>query len=281
MPRKQIIKKELNDKFYTNPKIAEYYFNELKNILQQFNINVDYFVEPSAGSGSFSSLLSENDFAFDLIPEQLYDGILIKEQDWFTVTENDLKDGKMCIIGNPPFGNRNDLSKGFIKHACKLSTCKVIAFVLPSVFDKLTMQKVFNDEWKLIYNNSLPENSFILDSDPYHVPCVFHVWVRDTEDEISTNLREKEIPLENGIIEFCSKDEATHFVFGAAPHKVIDKDAVLSNNRGYYFKCIMNEDNVVDLFRTISWKDYGKSSVNGGVFWVTKQQIVKIITNIG
>lgn len=281
MPKNKIVKKELNDKFYTNPEIAKKYFQVLLAVIEEYNLGIDYFVEPSAGSGSFSSLLSDYDFAFDLVPEQSYDGLEIIQKDWFTVTDQDLKSGSMCIVGNPPFGNRNDLSKGFIKHAISLDSCKAIAFVLPAVFDKITLQKVFDRDWKLLYNETLPDDSFLLNGTTYHVPCVFHIWVRDEEDSISTDLREKEIPLENDIIDFCSKDEATHFVFGAAPQKVIDKSEVLSNNRGYYFKCKKSEEEVIKLFKNITWKEHGKSSVNGGVFWVTKQQIVKIISNRG
>lgn len=279
MPKNKIIKKEINDKFYTNFDVAKKYFNKVKCIIKDFNIDIEYFIEPSAGGGAFSSLLSENDLAFDLVPETEYNGIEIVQKDWFTFDEHCLKDGNFCLIGNPPFGTKNDLSKKFIKHAMQFRDCKMIAMVLPEVFDKLTTQKIFNIDWKLLYSDKLPKKSFLLNNVEYHVPCVFQVWVLDINNDIDVNYREVKLSLENPYIEFCDKSEATHYLFGAAPQNIIDKNDVLPNNRGYYFKCISDEDFVLEKIKNTNWKLHGKSSVKGGVFWLTKQEIVKILTN--
>ena len=56
------------DQFYTKEDIAIKYFNKLKEII---NIdNVDYLIEPSAGTGSFFNLLDSNKrIGLDLDPK--------------------------------------------------------------------------------------------------------------------------------------------------------------------------------------------------------------------
>jgi len=99
-------------------------------------IDYDLVIEPSAGNGAFSRNIKHNNFiALDIEPEN--DKII--QQDWFEYKPN--QEGDILVIGNPPFGKRNMLSKKFIQHA--MTFAKTIAFILPDVYNKHTLQSVF------------------------------------------------------------------------------------------------------------------------------------------
>ena len=264
MPKSQIIKKEINDKFYTSPEIAELCFSDLLSL----GLPTDLYVEPSAGNGSFYNLLPEGSIGIDIEPE--LDGLIKLDYFKFKAPDNI---NNVTIIGNPPFGERNNLTRRFIKKASTESS--TIAFVLPEVFSKPVVQKVFPESFKLIFERELPPNSFLLNGTPYNVYSVFQVW---TSLETSfPDLRKKyTIPTGTADFIFSNKDNSDFFVFGSAPKKCILPDLVNDKNRGYYIKLSDNvlAENVIRVFQSSNWKEFGKSSVNGGVFWLTKQELI-------
>ena len=257
MPINKIKQKCKNDKFYTKPKVAEHCLDVLLSFVDSDN----YFIEPSSGSGSFSDLLPNNHIALDIEPENEK----IAKMDFF-----DFEVPKhSVVVGNPPFGERNTLTKKFIKHSLN---AKCIAFVLPSVFCKETLQKVFPENWSLVYNEILPDNSFTFNGKDYHVPCVFQIWLKD--DTVHDNLRESMKPVfKTDDFTFTNKEDANCFMFGAAPHKIVEIEEVTCNNRGYW---IHASPEIIERLRNIPWKKYALSSVNGGVAWYTKKQILNI-----
>lgn len=249
------MKSEL-DKFYTNPKVAE----NCVNVLKKYVSKTDVLIEPSAGNGSFSSLL--NCTAYDIAPERND----IIQKNWF-----DVELPNECVVfGNPPFGNRNDLTKKFITHS--LQNAKIIAFVLPKVFQKKTMQSVFPDNWSLVENIPLPKNSFLLENKPYHVPAVFQIWIKDHP----INNRES-IKFTQKTDDFEFSKNGEWFIFGAAPHKIIPSKEKLLNNRGYTF---YSNEEIVERLRKIDWKKHALSSVSGGVAWFSKQQIITVYNEV-
>ena len=110
-----------NDKYYTSPELAKYCVDKTKEIIGEDNI-VEY-VEPSAGSGVFLDYLDKPYLAYDIEPEDSR----VTKADWLEVNL-DYKKGR-CIIGNPPFGNRNTLIVKFYKQAIQF--CDYISFILP------------------------------------------------------------------------------------------------------------------------------------------------------
>lgn len=260
MPKKKIIKKHDLDKFYTNPSVAEFCYGRLLSFVKD-----ETLVEPSAGDGSFYKILRSPKIGFDVDTE--CDGVILG--DWFDQSVP----LDSVVVGNPPFGNRNDLTKRFIQHSLPYAKC--IAFVLPAVFKKETLQTVFPKNWILVDSVDLPRDSFLLNGEDYHVPCVFQIWLNsDKYPEQYKNLRESVKPeLVIADFEFTNdKDAADYFVFGAAPHKLILPSEVNENNRGYYLKS--NVQNLAKRFKAIDWKKHSHSSVNGGVAWFTKKQII-------
>ena len=116
-----LIAKIQNDKYYTSPELAKYCVEKTKEIIGSENITE--YIEPSAGAGVFLDYLDKPYLAYDIEPE---DDRIIK-QDYLTV-DLEYKKGR-CIIGNPPFGNRNTLIVKFFKKSIELADC--IAFILP------------------------------------------------------------------------------------------------------------------------------------------------------
>lgn len=261
MPVNPIKMKDALDRFYTKDAVAKACIDKL----YPFCNEDDLFIEPSAGGGSFFRQLPPNKIGLDLSPAT--EGVIL--HDWLTypVPQDSV------VVGNPPFGTRNVLTKAFIKHS--LEAAKVIAFVLPCVYRKETMQAVFPQDWLLAFSDELPENSFLLDGEDYHVPCVFQIWLKKSVYEGLTDIRESsKVKITTEAFTFCKKDEADFFVFGASPSKIIEKELVLPNNRGYYIK--QKAEGLKEDFSRIDWKARANSSVSGGVAWYSKQEIINI-----
>ena len=251
------------DKFFTKKIVADLCLDSLYPYVKSW----DYFIEPSAGDGIFLDCLKYPDkIGYDISIDRpdLY------QRDWLLTNPN--KYG-VVIYGNPPFGKRGNLINAFIKHSIKYA--KLIAFILPSTFRKETKQKVFPSNWKLLSDITLPENSFTLDGDDFHVPCCFQVWGMDIHFPENYDLRaSKQIKLATCDFEFVDKEQSTHFIFGAAPHRIIDKSLVKDTNRGYYI--LSKNEQVIERLKNIDWKPHALSGVSGEVAWFTKQMLIDV-----
>ena len=249
------------DKFYTKASVALDCINKL-------NLNdYDCIIEPSAGNGSFFNQINHNNtIGLDLMPEHS----TIQIQDWFKY-QIDTKYKNVLIIGNPPFGKRNSLSKSFITHASSFANVKTIAFVLPDVYKKHTLQKVIPKDFRLKEIHDLPKEAFEIDGVSYHVPCSFFIFERSEGKCLRFDPSKY---VESYDFTFSNKNDYDFFIKGAAPATPIDIPS--STNRGYYIKVKQgfNIDNVKNNFRKTIWN--GFSSVNGGVSWFTKPEIIKL-----
>ena len=136
-----------NDKYYTPDHIVEYCVNKTEEIIGRDNITE--YLEPSAGSGVFLKYLNKPYKAYDIEPESN----LVIKQDYLKLHLN-YKKGR-CIIGNPPFGIKNNLSVKFYKKAIKEGD--FISFILPiSQFD--STQSLY--EFDLIYSEDLNKQMY-------------------------------------------------------------------------------------------------------------------------
>lgn len=109
------------DKYYTNDKLAKYCVEKTKEIIGEENITE--WLEPSAGAGVFLNHLPSNTVAYDIEPE---DSRVIKQD--FLELDLDYKKGR-CVIGNPPYGNKNVLVSRFINKSKEIGD--YISFILP------------------------------------------------------------------------------------------------------------------------------------------------------
>lgn len=151
-----------NDKYYTSPDLAKYCVEKTKEIIGEDNITE--YIEPSAGSGVFLDYFDKPYLAYDIEPE---DERIVKA-DWLEI-DLDYKKGR-CVIGNPPFGVKNNLSVAFYKKSIPI--CDYIAFILP-ISQYKNDTKLF--EFDLVYSEDLKERLF---SDRA-VHCSFNIYRRN------------------------------------------------------------------------------------------------------
>ena len=169
---KQETRKQL-DKFYTSPEAAQSFLMDVNGIINLSHY--DNVIEPSAGNGSLLNYLPTDTIALDLLPER--EDII--QQDFF---DYNFPTGKNILISNPPFGNRSRMAIDFFNKAAE--SCEVICMIIPVTWEKYSIQKQLNEDWHLVFNDRLPEKSFLLAGKPYRVRCTKQVWVRsDLNDD--------------------------------------------------------------------------------------------------
>jgi len=175
------LKRNTIDKYYTKGAVVELCINYIK---EHISIDKnDLIIEPSAGNGAFIEgikTLSLNYIFYDIDPEN---GEIMKGD--FLLGDYDVLKSKfenIHIIGNPPFGRQSSLGIKFIKKSCEF--CKSISFILPKSFKKDSLRRTFPLNFHLIFENDLPDKSFLVDGVEYNVPCIFQIWEKKTVNRV-------------------------------------------------------------------------------------------------
>lgn len=168
------------DKFYTKDEVAKQCVQFLYEICPEAKDQP--CIEPSAGAGAFLPYLPAQTIAYDIAPEKPD----IIEQDFLTLEPPQAR--TYTIVGNPPFGKRSRLAVQFFNHAAQFGD--IIAFILPVSFMKWSVQKQLASDFALVAYRYLEPESFLCNSVPYSVRCVFQIWKRGG----SVDLRLKSAP---------------------------------------------------------------------------------------
>lgn len=192
------LKRDITDKYYTKSSVVDICINRIR---EKLNIDEnDLIIEPSAGDGKFidkiKTLTKYYNF-YDIKPEHNE----IEEQDFLELETTIIQDiyTNIHIIGNPPFGRQSTLALQFIEKASKFATS--ISFILPKSFKKDSIKDKIPLNFELLYEEDLPENSFLIDNIEHDVPCVFQIWRK-------TNInRKKKEKLEPTFFKFVKKTE--------------------------------------------------------------------------
>lgn len=152
--------------------------------LSQLNVKNPFFVEPSAGSGSFFKLLNhQKRIGLDIEPKDKN----IKKKDFLMWQYDGMEKNNVVVIGNPPFGRRSKIAIEFFNKSAEFA--HTIGFIVPVQFRKYSVHSKLNSNYKLIAEKFLPENSFITeDGNDFNVNCVFQIWTKK-----NTTLRNKRI----------------------------------------------------------------------------------------
>ena len=163
---KSLGQKNVLDKFYTKKDVALFCISQLD--IQDY----DMIIEPSAGSGNFSSQI-DGCIAYDIAP----DGPGIQKQDFLMLeVDENMINKKVLVIGNPPFGIQNNMAIAFFNHSAKFAD--TIAFILPKSFRKQSIQNKLSLEFSLVQDIDLNSKSFQLNGEDYDVPAIFQIWKR-------------------------------------------------------------------------------------------------------
>lgn len=143
-----------NDAFYTPDNIARSCVEDFYKEKPEYKgLKV---VEPSAGGGAFIRALEGQGIdveAYDVAPK--YEGIV--EAD-FLITEVDLRN--KVVIGNPPYGYQNNLTKKFIKRSFEQGA-EAVGFLLFSGI--LSYSHLKNIGYKLEYYKRIDSVNFLDD----------------------------------------------------------------------------------------------------------------------
>lgn len=163
-------KRQVTDEaYFTSPKLASQCFDALA---AQFDLeSFELLVEPSAGDGVFLDLMPEDRrIGIDLHPRHPE----IVQQD-FLLWRPDFADGRVLVLGNPPFGQRAAIAVRFLEHAATFAD--VIALILPRSFNKDTFQRRVPAFFHLVYARDC-DDYFLLGNKEHEVKTVFQVWER-------------------------------------------------------------------------------------------------------
>ncbi len=245
-----MIKSEVtNDQFYTKDAVAHTLIKKLQNKYK----NIDMYIEPSAGSGSFYNFLPKGKrIGLDIDPKHKE----IKKQDFFSFDSSNLikSYSSICVVGNPPFGKNSSLAIKFFNHSA--SFAKYIAFIVPRTFRKESVINRLNKHFHLVYEEILEKKSFkLVDNTDYSVPCTFQVWEWKSFKRKAI-LRSKN----HKDWSWVSKEENPKFAIrrvGVNAGKIFKFDKNISPSSHYFIKC---DSQVFDNFRKLFEKMYSKEN---------------------
>lgn len=228
------------DKYYTTTEVAQYCIDVTQEVL--YHRPITEIVEPAAGSGSFSLLLS-GCLAYDIEPEHPS----IEQRDFFEY-QWEYKQGRLWI-GNPPFGSRCHLANAFFKR-CSLFG-DYIAFIMPAA-QYNNSQRCY--EFDLIHSELLPKGTVFTDRS---VNTCFNVYVRPKEGPYTGPPR-YEIPGFK-IIEINKghKDPPTEYDLALVAWGVIGTEEVRGQEphaNTFYFQIDRpDKDRIINLLREADW----------------------------
>lgn len=240
-PVVQDLSREL-DQFYTDPNYAKHFLDIVNKTvdLSQYSL----LLEPSAGTGSFFNLMDPNKrVGLDLDPKA--DGIIETDFfDWVAPHRN------IATIGNPPFGKNAGLAVKFFNHSAKFS--KVIAFVIPRTFRKASVINRLDDNFHLVYDETVPENSFIFKGNQYDVWCCAQIWVRKDEKRLGIpTLKFDAVSKWFEKVSPAESDFSVQRVGGKAGTVRTEDFRHFSDQSHYYLKA--HDPRVIDIFRRIDF----------------------------
>lgn len=251
------------DKYYTKASAVQTCLGAIAGKLQ----TCDLVVDPSAGDGAFADAICHNNkLAMDISPGGCGKTPILRA-DWLAYSLPQ-KARRAAVVGNPPFGRGNKLSRAFLRRAFSFANVRMVAFVLPNVYNKHTQQRIVPKEWRISGIVPLGENPFTLGGRDFHLPCSFFVFEKggagcDLRFDPARHCESTD---------FCwgTKADFDLFVFGAAPRKITTTP--VANNRGHYLKAKIAVPELARRIRAVNWR--GNSSASGGVYWLTKSEFV-------
>lgn len=254
------------DKYYTKPLAVRHCIDAL--FAANLDHEYDLVIEPSAGAGAFlHAFPHKNKIGMDIDPEHCG----ITRQDWLAYIPSP-KYRSILVIGNPPFGQYHSLSTAFIHHAMRYANVQTVAFVLPNVYKKYTRQRVIAPGWRIANIAALPRNSFTLLGEDYHVPSAFFIFDYSQGKDLRCDPNKYS---ETKDFTFGRSDDFDIFVFGASPKKITKYPT--ANNRGHYLKSKISVDRLIDRIKSVDW--VGCSAASGGVYWLTKYELLEQYNN--
>lgn len=238
-------KKVVLDQFYTHPNVVNECLTIWDNIITL--TNNDLVIEPSAGTGAFSSNI--NCIAYDLDPKDPN----IIQQDFLKLDLTIYGNNTLNFIGNPPFGKSSQLAFAFINKITDCPQTNSFAFILPVSFNREWVQNRINPYFHL--KESIYVNDFIANGKNKKVKCCFQVWVKEDKRRELFNMKPQ-----TNLITFVSDPtkEYCDFKIGnkkTAGHVYIGTHTSIKENKTTYKGIIVHNDKFKKILRAFARKN--------------------------
>lgn len=185
------------DQYFTRPEIARECLKALEGLLGSLVTAATFWVEPSAGHGSFLSPLLEagrRAWGGDIHPQHPR----VAHHNYLTDPLPPPPAGadRTVVVGNPPFGRKAKLAGAFINQALRHGG--LVAFVVPLQLRKWSAQRHLLAGARLLMDITLDEEAFLFLGKPYKLRCCFQVWTTWDETTLpGPNLRLTHAPRAN------------------------------------------------------------------------------------
>ena len=256
---KSLGQKDTLDRFYTKREVVQ----ECVGLIDLTSFDV--IIEPGAGDGAFLDCLPKRAIGYDIKPAR--EDII--EQDWFKLDKSQFK-GRILVIGNPPFGQQSTLAVRFFNTSAQFAN--TIAFILPLSFKKDSVQNRLDLSFFLTQERILPENSFLLNDEPYGVPCVFQIW-----EKRASKREPKKLPTTCDFLTFVDKavaDIRIARVGGNAGKASLDLDKSTASN--YFIKNLTGLSNE-ELIGVINGTIFPSIAFTVGPKSLSKGELIDIL----
>jgi len=159
------------DQFYTNPDVALRCYQKLTSTVD--TNQYDIHLEPSAGSGSFFSIMDHGKrVGIDKDPKTED----VTRMDFFDYQP--IAGERYMVVGNPPFGKISSLAIQFFNKSAEFAHC--IAFIIPRTFKRVSVQNRLNLNFHLLHSEDLPVSPCCF-TPHMSAKCCFQIWVKREE----------------------------------------------------------------------------------------------------
>jgi hypothetical protein len=261
------------DQFFTPVDTVKYCYNVFCNKMKELNISIKdyYYIEPSAGDGSFMKVLPQDKtIGLDIEPR----GPNIIQQDYLTWTP--LEQQKYIVFGNPPFGLRGSLALRFINHSYKFAD--FVCFILPQLFESdgkgVPRKRVLG--YNLIYSEKIKTVFYEPNKKEMNINVIFQIWSKNIKNEIY-DVKEinKEIlsvySLSDGGTTSSTRNKEMLYkcdiyipstCFGKENMKWYDNFEKLPNRKGYGVVFHKDKEENINKFKNIKWETISFLSTN-------------------
>ncbi|MBP3253799.1 MAG: hypothetical protein J6M30_04765 [Bacteroidales bacterium] len=234
------------DQFFTDRKVAEKLVKTAKSVISSYEKSIDDFVwiEPSAGDGVFYDLFPKDKrIGIDILPLR---NEFIKSD----YLQYRLPDGKLIVMGNPPFGHRGVTALEFINHSDK---AEYVCFILPMFFESQGKGSIkyrvkgFN----LIHSEMLQGNVFYSYTAKRftNIKCVFQIWSKNHK------LENTEYSWYNNNSKEPFSDVVKVVTVSLAKKRECGKEWIFNKKADFYISSTFYGDiSVVDSFDKVKYK---------------------------
>ena len=261
------------DQFFTPNKAATYCYAKFVDIMKSYgDVEEEYtYIEPSAGNGSFLTLLpSDRRIGFDIEPRHKE---IIKQDflDWVPIQKR-----KFVVIGNPPFGLRGQLALKFINHSNKFAD--YVCFILPQLFESdgkgVPRKRVIG--FNLLHSEKLNTSFESPDGKVVKVECIFQVWSKHHKNEAYNigsldNDTVKIYSLSDGGTPSTTRNKKMFYkcdaylpstCFGKENMKFYSSFDTLPRKKGYGIVFLKNKEENINKCKSIDWSNVAFLSTN-------------------